>query len=146
MTSNLAIAIDANVLIAAAGEDHPHWGAASAAVESLPQQNDVIYLFWPVIMAYLRVTTFPGLFANPLDFETAWGNVQALQRLPHVRSLAERDGFADVFQQVAAESRATGRLVHDAHIVALMRQYAVGTIWTYDRDFRRFDGIRVVEP
>lgn len=39
-----------------------------------------------------------------------------------------------------------GDLVPDAHIVALMRQHAVPTIWTHDRGFRRFDGIRVVDP
>jgi hypothetical protein len=27
-----------------------------------------------------------------------------------------------------------------------MRQHGVGTIYTRDRDFRRFDGIRVEDP
>lgn len=30
-----------------------------------------------------------------------------------------------------------------AHIAALMRQHGVSTIYTRDRDFRRFDGIKV---
>lgn len=36
--------------------------------------------------------------------------------------------------------------VTDAHIATLMRQHGVGTIYTRDRDFRRFDGIRVEDP
>ena len=34
----------------------------------------------------------------------------------------------------------------DAHLVGLMRQHGVGTIWTRDRDFRRFSGIKVRDP
>ena len=34
----------------------------------------------------------------------------------------------------------------DTHIVALMRRHGVRTIITHDRDFRRFDGIRVRDP
>ncbi len=37
-------------------------------------------------------------------------------------------------------------LVPDAHIVALMHQNGVRTIWTHDRDFRRFDAIDVRDP
>ena len=36
--------------------------------------------------------------------------------------------------------------VTDGHLVSLMRQHGVGTIYTRDRDFRRFDGIRAEDP
>jgi predicted nucleic acid-binding protein len=36
--------------------------------------------------------------------------------------------------------------VPDAHLATLMRQYGVRTIYTRDRDFRRFDGIDVRDP
>jgi uncharacterized protein len=39
-----------------------------------------------------------------------------------------------------------GNLVPDAHVVALMLQHDVPTIYTHDRDFRRFDGIDVIDP
>jgi predicted nucleic acid-binding protein len=41
---------------------------------------------------------------------------------------------------------ARGKLIHDAHIVALMRQHEVDTIRTNDKDFTRFPGIRVIDP
>jgi len=34
----------------------------------------------------------------------------------------------------------------DGHLAALMRQRGVGTIYTRDRDFRRFDGIAAENP
>lgn len=45
-----------------------------------------------------------------------------------------------------AEGGARGNLVTDAHLVTLMRRYGVRTILTRDRDFRRFDGIRALDP
>jgi predicted nucleic acid-binding protein len=37
-------------------------------------------------------------------------------------------------------------LVPDAHVVALMHQHGVRTIWTRDRGFRRFRGIEAHDP
>ncbi len=34
----------------------------------------------------------------------------------------------------------------DAHVVALMHQHGVGTFYSRDRDFRKFDGITAVDP
>jgi predicted nucleic acid-binding protein len=36
--------------------------------------------------------------------------------------------------------------VPDAHLATLMRQYGATTIWSHDRDFRRFDRITVRDP
>ena len=51
-----------------------------------------------------------------------------------------------MFRGLASGRPAMGKLVHDAHLVALMHQHGVSTIWTHDVDFRRFDGIRVYDP
>ncbi len=39
-----------------------------------------------------------------------------------------------------------GNELPDAHVVALMRQHEVATIYTRDRDFRRYEGIMVHDP
>jgi len=39
-----------------------------------------------------------------------------------------------------------GNLVSDAHLVALMRENGVDTLWSHDRDFRKFEGIRLRDP
>jgi predicted nucleic acid-binding protein len=36
--------------------------------------------------------------------------------------------------------------VHDAHIAALLVEHGVRELWTLDRDFARFAGIRLVDP
>jgi len=44
------------------------------------------------------------------------------------------------------ESRATGNLVYDAHIVALCLEHGVNEIITGDRDFLRFPSLKVTNP
>jgi hypothetical protein len=51
-----------------------------------------------------------------------------------------------MFTATVQEGVVRANLVPDAHIAALMLQHGVGTIWTVDRDFRRFDGITTREP
>jgi predicted nucleic acid-binding protein len=47
---------------------------------------------------------------------------------------------------VADDALPSGNLVPDAHLVTLMAENDVRTIWTRDRDFRRFPRIEVRDP
>jgi hypothetical protein len=42
--------------------------------------------------------------------------------------------------------RASGNLVHDAHIAALAIEHGVRELLTLDRDFARFPGLRTRNP
>ena len=97
-------------------------------------------------MAYLRIATHPAVFARPLSHADARANVEALLALPHVQTAGEGEGFWRRFVEVADDVRPTGNLVPDAHLVGLMLEHGVRTIWTRDRDYRTFSGIRVHDP
>jgi uncharacterized protein len=73
-------------------------------------------------------------------------NVEALMSRPHGRTAGEADGFWDHYARAAAEVAPRGNLVPDAHLVALMHQHGVSTMWSRDRDLRKFDGITVRDP
>ena len=62
-----------------------------------------------------------------------------------MRTPGEASGFLSVFRETTSVGT-RGKDVTDAHIAALMCQHGVGTIYTRDRDFRRFSGIRVEDP
>lgn len=64
----------------------------------------------------------------------------------HVRVAGEGDSFWVSFRTVAADVKPRGNLVPDAHLVGLMREHGVSTIWSHDRDFRKFRGITVKDP
>jgi uncharacterized protein len=141
----VSVTVDANILVYASNEADPVHPTARALVDRLAAGPDLVYLFWPALMAYLRIVTHAAILPRPLPFGDAAENVSALLAQPHVRAIGELDTFWDVFRRTAgAHTRAN--TVPDAHLVALMRQHGVSDIYTRDRDFRRFDGIRVLDP
>ncbi len=142
----MSLTVDANILIYASDRESPYHERARDEIERCSNGPEPLYLFWPVVIAYLRVSTHPSVFVRPLRFADASGNIERLLERRHVRAPGEDQGFWRTFSAAATAASARGNLVPDAHIVALMRQYGVATIVTRDRDFRRFDGVRVRDP
>ena len=138
--------VDANILVYSSAQESPFHESARAFVESLAAGPGLVYLFWPVLMAYLRLATHPSIARRPLSSTEAERNVSQLLELPHIRIAGEQEDFWHRYVAVASDVRPTGNLVPDAHLVALMRENEVRTIWTHDRDFRKFKGIEVRDP
>jgi toxin-antitoxin system PIN domain toxin len=137
--------LDANVLVYASDRNAAVHERAETLVRRLAAGPEIVYLFWPVLLGYLRIVTHPGILGNPLSPGIAMRNVEALLDLPHVRAPGELDGFWPVFRSMAGD-RPRGNDIPDAHLAALMRQHGVRVIYTRDRDFRRFDGIESRDP
>jgi toxin-antitoxin system PIN domain toxin len=138
--------LDANLLLYASDEASPFRQRDMELLTELAAGPAIVYLLWPTVMAYLRLSTHPSVFAHPLSPQEASANIERLVRLPHVQSPGEQEGVWDVYRGVASDVDARGNLVPDAHVAALMIQNGVRTIWTHDRDFRKFTGIEVREP
>jgi uncharacterized protein len=141
----VSLTVDANVLVYASNEAEPVHEPARALVERLAAGPEIVYLFWPTTMGYLRIVTHPSLLPRPLSPAEAISNLGALMAAPHVRTPGEEDGFWDLY--LATRNAADrGNDVPDGHLAALMRQHGVGTIYTRDSDFRRYNGIAVENP
>lgn len=140
------VAVDVNVLVYASDLASPFQAVARVELARRVVGADRLYLFWPVISGYLRIVTHPSIVADPLPRAQAQANVARLLQRPNVRAPGEDEGFWRVFAATLDEGRARGKLVPDAHLVALMRQHGVRDVVTHDRDLRRFDGIRVHDP
>jgi uncharacterized protein len=142
----MSFAIDANLLLYASDEESPWHEQAVARLDDVALGPEIVHLFWPTVMAYLRIATHPAVFARPLSHADARANIQSLLELPHVQTSGEQDAFWRRFTEVADDVAPTGNLVSDAHLVALMLENGVRTILTRDRDYRKFRGITVRDP
>jgi toxin-antitoxin system PIN domain toxin len=138
--------LDVNLLLYASDQSSPFNPRAVEFLEERAASRDALYISWPTIMGYLRVSTHPGVFTRPLDAREAAANMAALLQLPHVRAIAEEDGFWQVYQEVVSSWPARGNQVPDAHLAAILKQHGVRTLYTHDRDFRRFEFLRVLDP
>jgi toxin-antitoxin system PIN domain toxin len=142
----MSYSLDANVLLYASDGSSERHDAAREFLESCAARPDVLCLTWPTLMAYLRIATHPNIFAAPLTPDEALSNVHALLALPQTRVLSERDGFIDAYLHVTASTIVRGNLVPDAHVAAILFQNGVRTLYSNDRDFRKFESIDVRDP
>lgn len=140
----MSATVDANLLIYAWNEDDPVHEQARDLLGRLLAGPDLLYLFWPVLMGYLRIATHPSIFGRPGTSEQIAGNITTMLALPHVRSPGEGAGFWEHYRRLGVQLR--GNHVPDGHLAALMRQHGVRVIYTRDRDFRRFDQIDQRDP
>ncbi|MFN2569864.1 MAG: TA system VapC family ribonuclease toxin [Candidatus Dormibacteria bacterium] len=141
----MSVTVDANVLVYASNTADPVHTEARALVDTLARGPEIVYLFWPTLLGYLRIVTHPGILPDPLTPREAAAIVAALVGRRHVRTPGEGEGFWGLYRATAGD-QARGNDVPDAHLAALMRQHGVAVIYTRDRGFRRFDGVRARDP
>jgi toxin-antitoxin system PIN domain toxin len=141
----LSATLDTNILVYASNARDPLHRAAGSLLERLTGGPDLLYLFWPTLLGYVRLVTNPRILPRPLGPIAAVENVSRLVCLPHVRTPGEADGFWDLYRATAGD-RLRGNDVPDGHLATLMRQHGVRLIYTRDRGFRRFEGIQVMDP
>jgi predicted nucleic acid-binding protein len=86
------------------------------------------------------------MFAAPLSPDEALGNVTALLSLPNVRAVSELEGFLDASAHVVGDVAVRDNLVPDAHVATILFQHGVRTLYSKDRDFRKFESLDVEDP
>jgi toxin-antitoxin system PIN domain toxin len=141
----VSYAFDANLLLYASDKQSPFHETAVEFLERCAS-GGMFYLAWPTVMAYLRISTHPKIFKQPLPLDDALANVESLLQLPQCRLLSEDEGFWSVYRSTVKDAPARGNLAPDAHLVALLRLSRVKKLYSADSDFRRFTGIDVENP
>jgi toxin-antitoxin system PIN domain toxin len=142
----MSYSLDVNILLYASDRSSNRHVRASEFLESCAAGPEILCLTWPTLMSYLRIATHPRIFSAPLSPDEALGNVTALLGLPHVRAVSELDGFVDAYKHVAGDTPVRGNLVPDAHVAAILLQHGVRTMYSNDRDFRKFQSLEVRDP
>ena len=139
-------AIDTNVLVFAEVVSSPHSKTALRMLTDLAQGARPWAIPWPCIYEFLRVVTHPRVYHPPVPLQRALGDLRSLLASPSLVLLSETNQHPQIMQHVVAQSGATGNLVHDAHIAALCLEHGVSEFITGDRDFSRFQDLKVVNP
>jgi len=138
--------VDANILVYASNESAKEHARAKNLVDGLVAGPALTTLFWPVLLSYLRIVTHPRIFERPLPPDIAASAIDRLLSAPTVQIVGEGPTFWAAYRSFDIGQAIKGNDVPDAAIVALMIANGVSTIYTRDRGFRRFDGIRVIDP
>lgn len=142
----MSYSVDVNLLLYASDRSCRQHEAARKFLDRCAAGPELLIVTWPTLMSYLRIATHPSIFASPLGMEDALANILALLSLPHVRAVSELDDFPDAWKEVTKGVSVRGNLVPDAHLATILFQHGVRTLYSSDRDFRRFAYLDVRDP
>lgn len=140
------IALDTNILVYARRQETPYHRQAKRLLKKLAEGDEPWALPWPCIYEFLRVITHPRVFDPPTDIDAALEDLESLIESPSLVLLGEGFAHAGHLRAAVKGGSATGNLIHDAHIAALVIEHGVSELWTADRDFARFPGLRSKNP
>jgi uncharacterized protein len=142
----LSYSVDVNILLYASDQQNPFHPAAIKFLESRPKDPELFCLAWSTLMAYLRISTHPSIFAHPLSPDEALDNIEKLLSLPGVRIITEQEGFLLMYKKITALFTVRGNLVPDAHLAVLFLQHDIRVFYTADMDFRKFEFLQIRNP
>ena len=137
--------VDANLLLYATDTRSPRHAAARSWLERQLSGDETIALAWVVLLAFLRLSTHPHVFARPLAVERAFDVVGRWLEQPCVVVVHPGDRHATVMRHLLGRLGTAGNLVNDAHLAALAIEHGA-ELNSCDSDFARFPGLRWINP
>ena len=139
------ILIDANVLLYAYNNGAPQHDRCRGWLETALAGPGPLAYSWLTIFAFLRLSTQVRVFHEPLPMSDALNAVSEWLAMPNAIILDPGERYWVLFERLIHAGQVRGSLVSDAALAALALEHGA-TICTTDRDFKRFDGLRLIDP
>ena len=140
------IAVETNILVYAHRQELPQHSAASQCVRSLMESGLPWAIPWPCAHEFVGVVTNRRIFKTPSTLDEVLAQLDAWRSAPWFVFLPEAGDHLIHLADVLSSSGATGGAIHDAKIAAICLGHDVDELWSVDRDFRKFPGLRIVNP
>ena len=137
--------LDANLLLYATDEQSPRHLAARSWLDGLLSGEEPIAFAWAVVLAFLRLSTNPRIFEQPLSNDRAFEVVQGWMTHPSAVIVHPGDRHLTLLRQLLGPLGTAGNLMADAHLAALAIEHGA-ELNSCDADFSRFSGLRWVNP
>ena len=139
------IILDANVLLYAYSSESPQHASCKTWLAAALSGTEQIGLPWQTLLAFVRIATHPKVFNHPITMDRAATIVNSWLARPQVVELNPGGNFWRTLQQQLRVAQVRGPLVTDAALAAMVLEQG-GILCTTDRDFRRFDGLKILDP
>ena len=139
------ICVDANLLVYSVFCDLPQHRPARTWFESVVNGRSRVGLPWSSLLAFLRISTNPRVFGDPLPVAHAWRRVEEWMAIPSVWIPQPTKDHATVLARLLTSTHASGNLIPDAHLAALSMCHGL-TLCSADSDFARFPGLDWTNP
>lgn len=139
------ILVDANILIYAGVSSSVRHEQARIWLDEQISNGVRVGMPWQCLLAYLRITTRHGNFAQTHSVKGAWSQISAWLDQPSVWIPEPTARHATLLEAIMNDAEVSGDLVSDAHLAVLAMEHGL-TLCTNDRDFARFPNLKWINP
>jgi toxin-antitoxin system PIN domain toxin len=139
------IVLDANILLYAYDRTAVLHKKARRWVERIFSSSEPVAIPLRTVSAFLRILTNPRLPGERFTMEEAVQTVDRWLEQPNVRLIVPGEQHWPFLRQMLLEGQVQGPLVTDAQLAALTLECG-GVLYSTDRDFARFPGLRWKNP
>jgi uncharacterized protein len=136
---------DVNVLVDLANRDAPRHAAVRTWWSSTVMSTEPVIVPDFVAASFIRVVTDRRILPRPVRSDEAFAFLDRLLESPRVALATGSSGSWTRFVDLTVGLGLTGNDVPDAHLAALALHMDAAVV-TADRGFRRFPGLRVIDP
>lgn len=136
---------DANLLLYAYDQSSPFHPKAAAWCENIMSRPSPVILLPVVVFGFVRISTHPRIFMNPLSVAEASAHVRAWLGRKQVRLHDMLPEDVETALSLLESAGTAGNLTADAQIAAVALRLDA-EIHTADLDFGRFAGVRFSNP
>jgi uncharacterized protein len=139
--------IDTNLLLYAVNSDAREHEGALSLLREWREGERPWFLTWGIAYEFLRVSSHPAVFPEPLSLGEAEEWLRIFLDPPGGAVLVETERHGEVLRELTGlHPQLSGNIVHDFHTAVLMREHGISEIRTADTDFHQFPFLEVVNP
>ena len=136
---------DVNLLLYAVDAEAPRHARAREWLENMLSGTEEVAFAWAVLLGFIRISTNPAAFEDPMDLDEAFGYVEEWLTRPVASTLAPGPGHSTLMRELLEPLGIAGNLTSDAHLAALAIEHGA-ELCSSDNDFGRFNGLRWTDP
>lgn len=140
------IGVETNVLLYAHRKDVPQHAPALACMRRLTEGGRPWTIPWPCLHEFIGIATHPNIYQPPSTLDEVLTQIDVWRTSPWFVFLHETGDHLVHLTDILRASGAVGPKVHDAKIAAICVAHDLQELWSVDRDFGKFPGLRVVNP
>jgi len=136
---------DVNLLLYVHNRSAQQHEAAARWLTAALAGPEPVALTWTTILGFLRMSTNPKVYPNPMTVGEAIAAVNEWLAHPAVALLHMGERHWDILARLIVTGNVSGPTITDAHLAALAIEHGA-TLCTTDRDFARFPGLHWQNP
>jgi len=138
--------VDTNVLLRSVQKSHPMESEAATSIKLLLRRREILVITPQNLIEFWCVATRPAT-NNGLGMSIN----ETLRRVESFKKvlvlLPDTDSIFSEWEQLVVQYQVSGKQVYDARLVAAMNTNRITHLLTFNTaDFKRYDGITVVNP